>query len=429
MTRVQGETSVPAPTAVYVLDVDRPVESLSFTLPGGRPYAAVMLLVRGGRRPRALRVLSLDSSGGVSAAEISAAIAPWLDDGEGPSDRLDASEAPQPLISVVVATCAGGPTLARCVASVLAGDYENVEVIVVDNRPLGSPTADMLAERFPDDPRVRYAPEARVGLSFVRNTGLALARGEIVAFTDDDSVADGGWLGAVADAFTPEVSCVTGLIMPLTIDTPTQALFERFAGLGKGLERRSFRLAGHAGDRLFPYAAGAFGSGANTAMRTSTAARLGGFDVHLGTGTAACGGEDLDMYIRLLLAGETLVYEPAAVLFHEHPAEPRDLRRRAFRYGVGLTAMLAKQALTGPRRRLLGAIPAGVRHLVAPRSRKNASRGTGYPYALRVLELLGMLVGPVAYALSVRRSPAAPEMHRIGVTPAVQRPDHGANVG
>ena len=144
---------------------------------------------------------------------------------------------------------------------------------------------------------------------------------------------------------------------------------------------------------------------------------LGGFDVKLGAGTAARGGEDLDMYIRLLLAGETIVYEPAAVLFHEHPSDRRGLRRRAFDYGVGLTAMLTKQLHSGPRLALLRAAPAGVGYLLDPRSRKNASRGAGYPRALTMLEGLGMLLGPLAYALSAYRSRAR-RIHPRVTTPA-----------
>jgi GT2 family glycosyltransferase len=285
---------------------------------------------------------------------------------------------------------------------VLESDCEPFEVIVVDNRPAAR-TRAMVREHFGRDGRVRYAEEPRVGLSYARNAGLELAASELVAFTDEDVVVDRGWLGAITRAFTPEVSCVTGLIKPLVIDTPMQALFERFAGFGKGVEHRSFKLAEHSHDPLFPYAAGAFGSGANTALRKSVALRLGGFDVKLGAGTVACGGEDLDMYIKLLLAGERIDYLPGAVLFHEHPSGAAALRRRVFSYGVGLSAMLTKQIVAGPRLRLVRAAPAGLRYALDARSRKNASRGADYPRALTALELLGVLAGPLAYAISAQR--------------------------
>jgi GT2 family glycosyltransferase len=325
-----------------------------------------------------------------------------------------------PSISVVVTTCEGNTTLIRCINSILACDYKDAEVIVVDNRPQTSSATAALNEHFANDARVRYTREALPGLSYARNAGLRLADGEIVAFTDDDVVVDENWLQAIANAFVPGVGCVTGLIMPLVIDTPAQALFERFAGFGKGFERRCFELADRDEDRLFPYAPGTFGSGANTALRKSLAERLGGFDVKLGTGTVARGGEDLDLYIRLLLAGEKIVYEPAALLYHEHPSDAQGLRRRAFDYGVGLTAMLTKQLFDGPRRPLLRAAPAGISYLLDPKSRKNVSRGDGYPRKLVLLEAFGMLVGPFAYALSAYR----PRPPRAGLRTAIPTVTH-----
>ncbi len=100
-----------------------------------------------------------------------------------------------------------------------------------------------------------------------------------MAVTDDDFVADGGWLRAIASVFTPRVSCVTRLIMPLAIDTPTQAFFEQFPGFDEWLERRSFNSLTIRTTRSFRTAAGTFwsgGSGANTTPRESVTLRLGG---------------------------------------------------------------------------------------------------------------------------------------------------------
>ena len=306
-----------------------------------------------------------------------------------------------PSLSVVVCTCANAQLTLRCVRALLACEYPSLEVIVVDNRPARSPVAAALAAELGSDERVCHCTEPRRGLAHARNAGLALARGDLVAFVDDDIVVEPAWASAVAAAFQPDVGCVTGLLLPLALDTPAQELFERFAGFGKGPERRRFEVTTTAADPLFPYAAGMFGSGANTVIRRSVALKLGGFDVNLGAGTAAAGGEDLDMYVRLMLAGESIVYEPAAIAHHQHPADARGLRRRVFSYGVGLTAMLTKQLLSGPRMPILRGAPAGVRYMLNPRSRKNAARGEGYPRGLAALELLGMVAGPAAYLRSV----------------------------
>jgi GT2 family glycosyltransferase len=307
-------------------------------------------------------------------------------------------------VSVVVTTCSNPVALERCLRSILACDYPEFEVIVVENRPGSWDTAWMLAEQFPDEPRLRYLEERQPGLSRARNRGLSRAKGDIVAFTDDDVMVDPDWIRRCAEAFerADDVACVTGLILPLELETESQLLLERFAGLGKGFRRRIYRSGdGQDDNPLLRYTPGAIGSGANTALRADVASRLGGFDVSLGAGTPAAGGEELDLYIRLLRAGHAVAYEPGAIVWHEHPDGRPRLRRQVYRYGVGLGAMLAKQLVAGPERReLLRAVPAGVRYLRDPTSRKNARKTDEYPRHLEWLERLGMLTGPPAYVAS-----------------------------
>jgi hypothetical protein len=225
-----------------------------------------------------------------------------------------------------------------------------------------------------------------------------------VAFTDDDVVVDAGWVPAIRASFAadPDVSCLTGLILPLELETPAQVLVERFATFGKGFCPRVFALESPPPEQpLFPYTAGYFGSGANMAFRTDVLRDLGGFDPVLGTGTQARGGEDLDVCIRLLHRGGRLAYEPGAIVWHRHPDTQARLRRLVFDYGAGLGAMLSKQLLTGPNRwTIVSRAPRGLRYFIDPASRKNASRGPVFPAGLSRLEQAGLLYGPVAYLSS-----------------------------
>jgi GT2 family glycosyltransferase len=311
-------------------------------------------------------------------------------------------------VSVVVTTCQNPGLLRRCLYSILGSDYDDFEVIVVENRPALPGTRLMLAEEFGEHTRVRYVEQPVRGLSSARNAGLASADGELVAFTDDDVVVDSGWIRHSAEAFdrADDVACVTGLILPLELETDDQLLLEQFMTLGKGFSRESYRLPESLTEYpLLPYAAGAIGSGANTVLRADVAERLGGFDARLGTGTPAIGGEDLDLYIRLLQQGHTVAYEPSAIVWHAHPDGPSKVRRQVYRYGVGLTATLTKQLIAGPDRRALArAVPTGFRYLRDPTSRKNAGKAAGYPRRLDWLERLGMLAGPAAYLTSRVRS-------------------------
>lgn len=307
----------------------------------------------------------------------------------------------RPAVTVVIATCRRVLELERTLRSILATGYEPLEVIVVENRPPADETRALMQREFSHVP-IRYVEEPRRGGSAARNAGLANADGEIVAFTDDDVVVDRAWITNALQTLerNSDVACVTGRILPLGAETPLQKLFSDLSVFDKGPVPRVFRMPETRVDLpLFPYVAGHIGSGANIVIRREVAQKMGGFDPMLGPGTPALGGEDLDLFIRLVLSDYTIVYDPSVIIFHDNPNSVRDIRSHAYHYGVGFTAMLTKQLVYGPRRLdLLRAIPSGTRYLFDPASRKNAFRASsGYPRSLEVLEYLGMAFGPVAY--------------------------------
>ncbi len=401
-----------APIAVRLVDVESRMDVLRLPLSrSGEPYRRLLVFLRHAGNPLGWIALPVSPDGEVSLEVLAEAFGLPA---EAPVSATDALGEPcsnstpisamESLLSVVVATCANAESVIRCVEAIQASVAGPFEVVVVENRPACSTVERALEERFPGDERIRYVEELRPGLSWARNAGLRAARGDLVAFTDDDVLVDPAWVPAVRAVFaaTPEVGCVTGLILPLEIETPTQLLVERFASFGKGFVPRSYSLDTPPPDQpLFPYTAGYFGSGANIAFRTGVLKNLGGFDQVLGTGTRARGGEDLDICIRLLHAGGRLAYEPRAIVWHRHPDTQARLRQRVFDYGVGLGAMLSKQILTGPGRwAIVSRAPQGIRYYTDPESRKNAMRDSTFPRSLSRLERAGLLYGPVAYLAS-----------------------------
>lgn len=313
-------------------------------------------------------------------------------------------------ITVVVATCNRPTELAECLASLVGQTHGPESIVVVDDAPGGDLTPAVVA-RFA--PRARYVAGARGGLADAHNRALAHVTTPLVAFTDDDVLADRRWLERIVDAFASgsDVACVTGLILPLELQTPAQVLLEGFAGYGKGGRRQAFDLhANRPADPLFPLTAGRMGSGANMAFSRRVLEESGGFDAALGAGTLARGGDDLCAFFEVVQRGHTLVYEPGAIVLHRHAEELPALKRQVYGYGVGLTAYLTRSLVKHPRLipLMLWRLPAALRHVLAPDSPKNDQRPPGYPRTLVHLELLGMLRGPFAYAASrrVRRSAA-----------------------
>jgi GT2 family glycosyltransferase len=399
-----------APVAVRMFDLESPPPQVRLAPSRlGEPYRSLLAIARLRGDPLGAAVLPVGREGSVSRGRLARELRRQLETeltGSLPRTRHRPDARLRP-VSVVVTTCQEPQVLRRCLRSILESDYDDFEVIVVENRPGAPDTRRMLAEEFLEQSRVRYVEEHARGLASARNAGLAAADGDLVAFTDDDVVVDQCWIRRSAEAFDrgDDIACVTGLILPLELETEAQVLLEQFMTLGKGFSRQSYRLPEARSEHpLLPYTPGLIGSGANTVLRVDVAERLGGFDANLGTGTPAIGGEDLDLYIRLLQEGHTVAYEPSAIVWHAHPDGMANVRRQVYRYGVGLTATLTKTLIAGPNRRaLVRAVPAGIRYMRDPTSRKNASKSAEYPRRLDWLERVGMLVGPTAYLASLVR--------------------------
>jgi cellulose synthase/poly-beta-1,6-N-acetylglucosamine synthase-like glycosyltransferase len=314
-----------------------------------------------------------------------------------------------PFASVVVPTVFGRPELLAGVLKALcAMDYPDYEVLVVDNR------GDPVGPGF-DDPRIRYLATNRPGASAARNEGVRAARGEIVAFTDDDVDVDPGWLRAIVARFVeePDADCVTGAVLPKELETRAQQWFEEHgAGSAREYRRASFARVGWkvhdrvAGTTDSLYKLGPYGTGANMAFRASALHKLGGFDEALGPGTPAKAGEDIELFLRLLSTGNRLAVEPAAIVRHTHRRTYPELREQMEGYGRGLTAMLTAAVLRHPSH-LVGlaliAVPGAISMLRSdrpppdwsgPSASPRTASSSGEPGSAR---RAGLLHGPGAY--------------------------------
>lgn len=331
-----------------------------------------------------------------------------------------------PLASVIIATRDRPESLAATLADALALDYPRFEVIVVDSAPTTDAARRVVEEKRHASPDIRYVFEPLAGLAMAHNRGLAAATGEIVAFTDDDVVIDPLWLLELARAFelAEDVACVTGLILPAELETPAQVWLEDRVRFDKGYEPRLFDLGAHRPNgKLFPYAAGALGSGANMAFRTNALRALGGFDPATGAGTLARGGDDLAAFFAVIAAGHTLAYQPTAIVRHSHRRTAEDLRAQMFSYGTGLGAFLTKVVVDHPRLlpSLAWRIPFGAAHTVRLRRPGSRGRMDGLPGDLAGRERLGMLAGPPGYLIERRRRRAL----YARTVPSVVRHDSG----
>jgi GT2 family glycosyltransferase len=202
-----------------------------------------------------------------------------------------------PSVSVIIATRNRPVGLRDCVQSVLACEHSDFEVIVVDQSDTLEPPGR--------DSRMRHIPQRAIGKSVALNRGIELARGEILAFTDDDCTVPAGWLrdGTALLAAHPEVGLVFGALEAAPhnpgfglIPTFEPAQFEVIRGAANGSRRG--------------------GAGANLFTRKAFLQSIGCFDPRIGPGAKFGACEEYDVYLRALQHGGQVAMDPANAVLH-----------------------------------------------------------------------------------------------------------------
>lgn len=315
-------------------------------------------------------------------------------------------DADRPEVTVIMPTVDNEAQCLETIAYLLKSEYTAFNTIVIENTPRPTNLGLLIQQQF-QGANIQVLHEPVKGCSRARNLGLQYVDTDYVIFIDDDVIVDPHWMTAIMAGFLShrEVACVTGAILPLEIETPAQSLLEQYGGYHKGYNSRLFDLHDHRDQSpLFPYAAGQFGSGANMAFRVADIRNLGGFCNELGAGVPAHGGEDIDLFRRVISSGGTLFYEPGAMVWHAHRKSYDALRLQMYRYGVGLSATLMKWMLEdrGVARDLMSRIPVGLKYLLNPHSEKNAHKKAEFPRELSLREILGFAMGPLHYLRSRR---------------------------
>lgn len=350
----------------------------------GRPIGRLTLpLDRGRIHDTQLREAALDYT---SEHVVAALLAEYL--------QTPPADAPPPYpVTVAICTRDRPDDLDRCLTAVHQLPDDGQHVLVVD-----SASRDDSTLRVCEKHGVRCVREDVPGLDRARNRALRESRTPIVAFTDDDAAPDRGWLRALCRNFTdPSVLCVTGLTMPIELETDAQEWYERTCSLARGFYRRVFDGTSHP-----VLLVGRIGAGANQAFRRDVLELVSPFDEALDAGTPTRSGGDNDMYARILAAGYTIVYEPDALSWHRHRREWSELRAAIHGYGVGVyahwTGQLLRREFTAPRI-ALGWLASQLTSLA-----RSLLKWRGHiPMDLVLAELRGCAAGPFAYFKSRRQ--------------------------
>lgn len=219
----------------------------------------------------------------------------------------------RPELTVVLCTRNGGATIAQQLDALIAQEWDGAwEVLVVDNGSTDG-TASVVArylEAHPERVRMVAAPERR-GLGYARNVGVEHARGDAVAFCDDDDEVGPGWVAAMGEALRHH-EVVASRMEYRRLSDPRS-----LAGRADYQSREIEHLFG------LPVVNGASG------WRVSLWRTLGGNDAAMDFT-----GEDLDMALRAhLRLGVEPVLCPGAVYHCRRRGGFRATFRQARRYG------------------------------------------------------------------------------------------------
>lgn len=243
--------------------------------------------------------------------------------------------------SVVIPTHNRRDLLRRCLGAVLNQDYPDYEVIVVDDGSTDG-TGEMVQREFP---QVRYIrQESNRGPAAARNRGIEAARGEIVAFTDDDCVVPRDWLARLADGFRryPDVAGVGGF------QDPPEMLIRRNLIARSEHARRLRRWGGRSAQEVMGGAEIPGLGTNNVAYRRDVLLQVGGFDEHF----PVAAGEDADLKLRIAQAGYRLLYIPFGVE-HYRTYTWKAQWRMSVRRGIGVYYFEAKHGRPPGRWRIL----------------------------------------------------------------------------
>jgi glycosyltransferase involved in cell wall biosynthesis len=237
----------------------------------------------------------------------------------------------RPLISVVISTYNRQDSLRHAIESILAQKRApEYELIVVDNRSTDK-TALLIEEYTACSPRVRYVYEACQGVSYGRNTGIAQAAADIIAFTDDDIIVAENWLSAIHATFEeqPQFGCVGGKVLPRWPEAPPSWITKRHWGPLALLDYGEAQMVDAQNPKCLITA--------NMAIRRQAFTEIGYFrPAFQKTAGSTCSIEDRELQERYWAAGGRCWFNPEIVVYAEvqrFRLEKEYHRRWHFRFG------------------------------------------------------------------------------------------------
>lgn len=245
------------------------------------------------------------------------------------------------LLSVVAPTRNRGD-ISECLLQLLGQSHHPLEILVIDQSD-GTETAECverLKETHPTEGvDLIHHPSKSLGLSNARNEGIERARGEWIAFVDDDVLVTRDWAARLIDEFrsSERVGMVFG---------QTRAFYPPEAEMRVRVSIKDLPTPQRFRSR-FGLIARSVGGGGNSSISRRCLESIGKFHPKLGVGGVYPGAEDYDLTYRAIRAGFELCYAPKAIAHHKRKLAESDYLRTERGYYEGRAAAIAKQVRSG----------------------------------------------------------------------------------
>lgn len=229
----------------------------------------------------------------------------------------------QPRVTVVVCTRDRNSLLEACLDSLRRQTYSCFEILVVDNGT--AYPARRLCARL----GVRWVPAPVPGLTRARNIGARAANGELIAFIDDDSQVEQGWLDALVAVFADSgASAVCGRVRYMRANEDALGMSDEEAAGGRVRARAC--VDRHTPGWFALACFGGIGNGGNMAFRRELLSEGLQFEERIGRGRLIDSGDEHVLFATLIERGLRIAQAPEAVVRHPSPRTPRQQAERRY---------------------------------------------------------------------------------------------------
>ena len=250
-------------------------------------------------------------------------------------------------LSIIISTYNNATSLIRTLSSIVLQDADNRlwECVVVNNA-----STDDTAKCFEAfakqhaEVNLRMVDEPRKGLSYGRNCGIAAAKGQFVAFIDDDETIDKGFVSAYIDLFYNHSAFAAAGALKVCYETARPKWMSHYT-------EKMIANPVDLGNKITTITRTVVPAGGNMAFNKEVFNIYGNFDTNLGRqGETLLGGEENEFFDRIRNLGERIFYTPKAVAYHH--ISDRKLTAEYFdklSYGVGVSKRLRAEKIGAER--------------------------------------------------------------------------------